>query len=153
MTPVPASGGPIPPQMHWVVVLILSFMTGGLAGLIWAFKQAAFVKKIDPASKATLMLFASLGLMALQVVLYFGAVSSPSSSAAIGGLIMLLNLVIVAAGLMAVFGMRSSIVRYYSTVEPINLRLSGVMTFFFSILYFQYHFSRIVAWKTTGRLD
>jgi hypothetical protein len=53
---------------------------------------------------------------------------------------------------MAVFGMRRSIVQYYNTREPIGLKLSGVMTFFFSILYFQYHFSRIAEWKQTGRL-
>ena len=147
------AAGPMPPQMHWAVVLILSFFTGGLAGLIWAFRQAAFVKKIDPASKAMVMLFASLGLMALQVVLYIAIMSSPSSAATLSGLIMLLNLAIVAVGLMAIFGMRKSIVRYYNTVEPIQLQLSGVMTVFFSILYFQYHFSRIVQWKTMGRLS
>jgi hypothetical protein len=48
--------------------------------------------------------------------------------------------------------MRDALVEYYNTVEPINLRLSGVMTFFFSFLYFQYHFSRIANWKRTGYL-
>jgi hypothetical protein len=148
-----ASGGPMPPQMHWVVVLVVSWVTFGLAGLVWAFRQAAFVKKIDSASKATIMLAASLVLMLVQVALYFVAMSSPSSIGAMSGLIMLLNVPIVIAALMAIFGMRGSITRYYNTVEPINLRLSGVMTFFFSVLYFQYHFSRIARWKTTGRLD
>jgi len=149
---IPNSGSPMPPQMHWVVVLILSFVTGGLAGLVWAFRQAAFVKKIDAASKATAMLAAALGLMALQVVLYIVMINSPSSAMTLGGIVMLLNLAIVIAGLLGIFGMRKSIVRYYNTVEPIQLKLSGVMTFFFGILYFQYHFSRIVQWKTTGRL-
>jgi hypothetical protein len=54
--------------------------------------------------------------------------------------------------LMAIFGMRSSLVRYFNTVEPIGLRLSGVMTLFFSLLYFQYHLSRIAEWKRTGIL-
>jgi hypothetical protein len=48
--------------------------------------------------------------------------------------------------------MRSSLVQYYNTVEPISLKLSGVMTFFFNIYYFQHHFSRIAEWKRTGRL-
>jgi len=39
--------------------------------------------------------------------------------------------------------MRDALVDYYNTVEPINLRLSGVMTFFFAVFYFQYHFCRI----------
>jgi hypothetical protein len=63
-----------------------------------------------------------------------------------------LNFVILITGLVAVFSMRKSISTYYTTVEPIGLKLSGVMTFFFSILYFQYHFSRINEWKKTGHL-
>ena len=54
--------------------------------------------------------------------------------------------------LIAIFGMRSSLVRYYNTVEPMGLRLSGVMTFFFNIIYFQYHLSRIANWEKTGVL-
>ena len=142
----------MPPQMHWAVVLILSWITFGLAGLIWIFKQAGFVKKIDPASKATSLLLSSLGCMALQIVLAV-MIKSPSSAAMLSMLVMLLNLVIVVVLLMAIFGMRKSIVQYYNTVEPIQLQLSGVMTFFFSTLYFQYHFSRIAQWKTTGRLS
>jgi hypothetical protein len=54
--------------------------------------------------------------------------------------------------IVAFFKMRSSLVQYYNTVEPISLKLSGVMTFFFNIYYFQHHFSRIAEWKRTGRL-
>lgn len=143
----------MPPQMHWAVVLVLSWITLGLAGLIWIFKQAGFVKKIDPNSKATAMLATSLGCMALQIVLTVVMFKSPSSAAVLSMLVMLLNVVIVVVILMAVFGMRKSIVQYYNTVEPIQLQLSGVMTFFFSTLYFQYHFSRIAQWKTTGKLS
>jgi hypothetical protein len=55
--------------------------------------------------------------------------------------------------LIGAFQMRSDLEDYYNTVEPINLRLSGVMTFFFSVYYFQYHLSRIAAWKKTGYLQ
>jgi hypothetical protein len=41
---------------------------------------------------------------------------------------------------------------YYNSVEPINLQLSGAMTFFFGIFYLQYHMSRIARWKRTGVL-
>ncbi len=143
--------------MHWAVVLILAWITGGLAGIVWAFKQAGFVKKIDPSSKAVLTLALCVVVVVAQVVLiiismgaaYSGSASGAGASA---GLAMLLNLVALVLSLVTMFGMRSSIVRYYNTVEPINLRLSGVMTFFFNILYFQYHFSRIAEWKKTGRM-
>jgi hypothetical protein len=55
--------------------------------------------------------------------------------------------------IMGIFKMRAAIQDYYNTVEPISLRLSGVMTFFFNIFYFQYHFSRIASWKRTGYLE
>ena len=54
--------------------------------------------------------------------------------------------------IVGVFKMRAVLEEYYNTVEPINLRLSGVMTFFFALFYFQYHFSRIANWKKTGYL-
>ncbi|MCX6621268.1 MAG: hypothetical protein NTY38_09335, partial [Acidobacteria bacterium] len=156
--PPAAGGGPMPPAMHWGVVLILAWITGGLAGIVWAFKQASFVKKIDPSSKAVLTLTLCVVVVLAQLALFVVAMSAAYSGSASGasasaGLGMLLNLVALVLSLVTMFGMRSSIVRYYNTVEPINLKLSGVMTFFFNILYFQYHFSRIAEWKKTGRLQ
>ncbi|GIU73877.1 MAG: hypothetical protein KatS3mg004_0964 [Bryobacteraceae bacterium] len=48
--------------------------------------------------------------------------------------------------------MRRSLLHHYSTVENIGLRLNSVLTLFFIVLYFQYHFSRITRWKRTGIL-
>jgi hypothetical protein len=45
--------------------------------------------------------------------------------------------------IVAVFGMKSSLETYYNSKEPIGLKLSGVMVFFFNVLYFQYHFNEI----------
>ena len=153
-TSAPVAGGPMPPSMHWAVVLILSFVTGGLAGFVWWLKQALFVKKIDPASKVVVLWVVTLIAMVIQLVLMLGAATSRSAAAAVtaASLSMLLNLVIVVVVLIAMFSMRKSLVTYYNSVEPIGLQLSGVMTFFFNILYFQYHFSRIANWKQTGRL-
>ena len=39
--------------------------------------------------------------------------------------------------------MKNSIEEHYNTVEPIGLELNGVMTFFFNVFYFQYHFTKI----------
>jgi hypothetical protein len=47
--------------------------------------------------------------------------------------------------------MRESIERHFNGPEPVGLRLSGVMTFFFGGLYFQYHFTRINAMKNAMR--
>jgi hypothetical protein len=53
--------------------------------------------------------------------------------------------------LVAVFSMRSSMEEHFNGPEPIGLKLSGVMTFFFNILYFQYHFTRINELKRAAR--
>jgi hypothetical protein len=52
-----------------------------------------------------------------------------------------------------VFRMRSDLEEYYNSLEPINLQLSGVMSFFFALYYFQHHFSRIAQWKRSGVLQ
>ena len=140
--------------MHWFVVLIISAFTYGLGYFVWGFRQAFFVKRLDPASKSVKYLTLSCGAMVLQVALYFAMMNGLFSDSAfvMMAMVTVTNVVIVIFVLVSVFGMRRALLNYYNSVEPIGLRLSGVMTFFFSILYFQYHFSRIVAWKKTGVL-
>jgi hypothetical protein len=150
----PVAGTPVPPDMHWVLVWLLAAVTFGIFGLVWIFKQVGFVQRIDPASKAK-MLF-SLGLLAVAaqiVLMVVGVVMRSMAFMAIMGMVgMLLYMGAIVCWLIAIFGMRTSLIRYYNTVEPIGLQLSGVMTFFFTFLYFQYHFSRIAEWKRTGQL-
>ncbi|HKR94759.1 MAG TPA: hypothetical protein VJW55_05335, partial [Candidatus Angelobacter sp.] len=67
----------------------------------------------------------------------------------IGGLIILAGVIVYFVG---VYSMRSDLEEYYNSAEPINLRLSGVMTFFFAVYYF-HHFSRIAQWKKNGVLQ
>jgi hypothetical protein len=150
--PISSTGGPMPPNMHWAVVMILSCVTCGLGGVVWSFKEAFFVKKIDPSSKSTIMLMIACIAMIVQVVVSFiaGRSGSMDTIATASTVVLLLNLIIIVVMLIAVFGMRKSLVRYYNSVENIGLKLSGVMTFFFSILYFQYHFSRIADMKKRG---
>lgn len=148
----PTSAYPVPPNMHWLIVLILSAFTYGLGGLVWGFKQAFFVKKLDPGSKGVQYLSLAAIAMVIQVALYFILVrSSPDGYSALW-MVSLTNVVIIVFALLGIFGMRKSLHHHYNTVEPIGLRLGGIMTFFFSILYFQYHFSRIAKWKKTGTL-
>jgi len=132
-------------------------MFTGIFGLIWFFIQAGYVKKIDPASRARTFLIFGLLAMVAQIVATFAiaaaaAMGSTTAAAAGGFLTLILAIVGMVLMLSAVFGMRRSLIDYFNTVEPIGLRLSGVMTFFFNILYFQYHLSRIAEWKRTGTL-
>lgn len=156
----------MPPDLHWLLVWLLGGITGGLFTLIWCFKQAGFVKKIDPASKATLymtlalvgqfaLLLGAVGIIVVSSGIIGVSASSGSFPAGVSAIVGIVGLVVLLIGvfwLVAIFGMRSSLVRYYNTVEPMGLRLSGVMTFFFNIIYFQYHLSRIANWEKTGVL-
>jgi hypothetical protein len=61
-------------------------------------------------------------------------------------------MIIAGMAISAFFRMRRGLLDYYNSEEPIQLKLSGVMTFFFSIYYLQYHLRRIATWKKTGQL-
>ena len=67
------------------------------------------------------------------------------------GLSAVISLVIIVLALVAAFSMRNSIEAHFNGPEPIGLSLSGVMTFFFSIFYFQHHFTRINEIKRQAR--
>jgi hypothetical protein len=161
-----AAGTNSPPSLHWAIVLVIAAFTSGLFITIWGFIEANWIRTIDPASKAVRDLaigvfFPIIGLVIFVIMLFAGGAASQldSPSVALVGSIATGALILSALGLVgciftikAFFGMRDSMERHYNTVEPINLRLSGVMTFFFNVLYFQYHMSRIADWKRTGVL-
>ena len=155
----PAATGLMPPNLHWALVWLIGAVTGGIFIYVWAFMEASFVKKLDPQSKGTkylvMYLVAVPGAFIVYMLLLFAAMSSRSTALmALGGLVFFAGIAIgTVFAILAFFNMRASLLNYYNSVEPIGLRLSGVMTFFFNILYFQYHFSRIAAWKQTGRLS
>lgn len=150
-TPQPAAGAPMPPNVHWIVAWLIA--------PIWVFIEASFVKKIDPQSKGmkyiSLWILSAVGGLVVYMVLINVGIASHSLGLVMVGAMVFFAAMIMGAifSLLGVFNMRTSIVNYYNSVEPIGLRLSGVMTFFFNIIYFQYHFSRIARWKQTGRLE
>ncbi|MDP9147746.1 MAG: hypothetical protein M3N22_08805, partial [Acidobacteriota bacterium] len=61
------------------------------------------------------------------------------------GISSIFNLAGAVLWIVAAFNMKSSIEEHFRTVDPMPsaTSLSGVMTFFFSIYYFQYHFTKI----------
>jgi hypothetical protein len=142
--PVPVQGGPLPPGMEWFVVLLIAIFTCGIFSAVWMFIQANFVKQIRPASNALLFYAIGIGGVFAAVFLTFAR-----------ELLMLAPLVNLGCAVLIIVGhfqMKAALEDYYNTVEPIGLRLNGVMVFFFNVFYFQYHFSRIRKWKTTGVL-
>ncbi|MGB8131598.1 MAG: DUF4339 domain-containing protein [Candidatus Angelobacter sp.] len=148
---VPMQGTPlVPVDLHWALVLVIGIFTCGLFFSAWMIVEAIFVRKIKPESKG--LLFVIIGVVGG----YLGGFANGFISAMdhtnpqpLGHLITMTTAIIF---LVAAFQMRSDLEEHYNTIEPINLQLSGVMTFFFAIFYFQHHLSRIAQWKKTGVL-
>jgi len=145
--------GPTPPDCHWALVLVLSVFTFGLFSSFWMYKQATFVKKIDPSSNAPnwmvgvgVGLLGNFALYALALVISLTQ-GSWEASEGVRNFADIVGRLGTGFAIGLAFVMRSSLLRYYNYSEPIGLKLSPVMTFFFQFIYIQYHFSRIAAGK------
>ena len=151
--PASALTYPDPPNLHWGLVLLFLFLTCGIFGLIWEGIEAAWLKKVMPQSKVMLYytifiilevvnLAISVGRMTLILGSHAHSMQDPMvlASSGIGAIVGLGVFVMV---ILFRFTMRGDLITHFNTVDPIGLRLGGVMTFFFGGLYFQYHFNRI----------
>jgi hypothetical protein len=137
---------PDPPNLHWALVLLIGFFTCGLFFVIWDLVQALWAKRVEPATKALLYFI----VYAVFWVLYFCSYAASMAPqmmrnetpriSPVTGLLWLGFIVFI---IIYRFTMKATIERHFNGPEPIGLRLSGIMTFFFGGLYFQYHFSRI----------
>ncbi len=155
LNPAASGAWPAPPDMKWYVVFLIGVVTCNLFLLYWIYNQCQFVKKLDSASKALTFYLAGLGIMfggAMLSGILILLLDDTSLQPIAALLSPLLNLGGTVLMILGHFNLRASVERHYNTVENIGLKLSPVMTFFFNILYFQYHFSRIAEWKKTGRL-
>ena len=135
---------PLPPNLHWSIVLILGVLTRQLFNLIWALVQANWARKLSGDNKPmVLVAMYPAGMIAgiLTTALY--------RNAGIGGLFILAGAIVYLFG---VFSIKAAMEEYYNSTEKVGLQLSGVMTFFFSTVYIQYHINSLARWKKTGVL-
>ena len=139
--PIPAADSTLtkpatkPPSLHWAIVLVLGIVTLWLFALIWMFVHAVWVKRIDPKSRALYVLAGGLAF-ALLVGFAGGDDAGPA---------LLARLAWIAAVLVAYFDMRAAVeVRF-------GVELSGILTFFFSVFYLQYHLRLIAKGQHTPR--
>lgn len=156
--PQPGFGGavgPMPPDMEWWLVAIISFVCGFFQ-LFWLWKQVTFVKQIDPQTKAPKFYGMGLaGVIGGYLLVILGTVLGAAMESGIVMIFSMLGMVVVLGGavciILANFKMRESIHNYYTMVEPMGINLmdtsGAVLTFFFSIFFFQYHFAAIAKRK------
>ena len=125
---------PKPVRMHWGWLLVLELITRGLFGPVWLIVQANWVRRVNGKSRAFVL--AIVSLCAIPGVILLGGIEGlVGATAAQTGIIVAFGSVIYAGlYLWAVFQLRNEL-----ESEPMGIPLGGVMTFFFSVIYFQYH--------------
>ena len=139
---------PDPPNLSWGLLLLFGLLTCGVFTVIYDLIQAFWWKRIFPPTKVVLFYAICYACYFVNVLstganvhgLHHGRLPHNllGSLASIAGFVLLL---------FARFTFRSELEQHYNGPEPVGLNLSGVMTFFFGGLYFQYHFNRINAIK------
>jgi len=151
----PVSAGPVtfapqypdPPNLNWGLVLLFGIITCGLFTTAWDIVQAVWLRQIAPQSKALYYYVGYVANLVLIVVLSAMAsyqhVSNP--------LVRILQLAGFVVHVTGRFSMKNSLERHYNAEEPMGLLLSGIMTFLFGGIYFQYHFNDIVKRKNYDR--
>jgi hypothetical protein len=128
-------GYPSPPRLHWAVVLVLSIVTIGVFGYIWALVLSFWLKRVRASSSAQ-------SLFSISALLAVGELASrllPRLHSQSGWLALSAAIVWV----IAAFTMREDLLIHYNGDEPIGLSLGVWATLFFSICYFQFHLSEI----------
>src|SRR5262245_24103813 len=63
---------PAPPNLHWGICVLLTLITCLLFGIVWAFVQAAWVKKVQPNSKGIVYYSVAVGVWLLSIFVGFG---------------------------------------------------------------------------------
>ena len=144
-----ATGGPqAPPNLHWGLVLLFDVLTCSVFQIVWNIIMGAWFRRVAPPSKAFWLYIASAVLLTLQGIVSqavgltsgrHGAYNTYSAHLFTGAYVSygLLALITWITRLVARFNFRSELELHYNTVDPIGLRISPVLTFFFGGIYLQ----------------
>ena len=137
---------PLPPNLHWIVLLIIMLLTRWLFNLIWALVLANWARKLCNDNKPLVL----VAMYPAAMIAGLLTIALAPRMAALGGLFILAGVIV---NLVGMFSIKAAMEEYYNFTENIGLQLSGVMTFFFNTIYFQYHINAIARWKKTGVLS
>jgi hypothetical protein len=155
----PSVAYPAPPNVHWGVLFVAEIVISIIAIVLtpraywhlvanlgfdaWALYLCLWIRKLEPGA---LSIFWCSAFVTLQLVISVPAGPGPVSAGVtiIGGIIALFA---IALWIVTIYLIRAELHYHYNVREPIGLYLGGVMTFFFSFLYFQYHLYNIAQLK------
>jgi hypothetical protein len=150
---------PDAPNLNWGLVLLFAVFTCSLFMFVWNLVVAAWLKRVQPNSNAIFYYAAGAVLLFVQIIvgthtrvqMFQPGVHWWMTYYTAHPLKNLLSLATWIVRLIARYTMRADLEQHFNTVEPVGLSLSGVMTFFFGGLYFQYHLNRINELKRMAR--
>ena len=123
-----------PPALHWGVLLVFAVVTAGLFSWIWSVVLAGWVRRIDPRNRAILLLICCPVLSIVAVAALFTAPDRTGLMATA----VFAQLAAVAFFVVAIFGIRRSILAHYRANENPSFSLSRFMTLLFGVVYFQF---------------
>jgi hypothetical protein len=136
----PARQIPRPPGLHWGWVLALNIITVSFFGIVWLLVQSIWVRRVRGRSTAFIWAILHAAFVPLLFVSIIGVaiVMGATGNAAgyddfVHDVDLPIRLAIAVLYLCTVFTLKSEL-----EAEPIGIPLSGVMTFFFGPIYFQY---------------
>jgi hypothetical protein len=134
-------GLPAPPRLHWGWVFGLSVVTLGLFGTVWMVVVGWWIKKATHCAAA---FWWSLAYMLVVPVAFVLGVAGVMASRMGGDPVTVYTFTATASDVMRLASVVLYLVAAFGTkheleAAPIDIPLSGVMTFFFAPYYFQYH--------------
>jgi len=146
---------PAPPNVHWgvlfgaqiVIAIVACYLVPraywslvwNLVFDAWALYICLWINKLEP---GTMSIYWCTGFVALQIA--FNAPGAPvPATKGITIFAASLALICIVMWIVTIYLIRAELHFHYNQREPVGLYLGGVMTFFFSFLYFQYHLYKI----------
>ena len=152
---------PDPPNLHWGLVLLFDVLTCSLFQYVWNLIVSAWTKRVQPNSTALFYYIAADVVYAILTCFNFTVgMKSAFDMSHTGiyhygwryfGVRSMVGIVFWVLKLIARFMQRESLIEHFNGPEPMGLRVSGVMTFFFGGIYFQYLLNRVNEIKTAAR--
>jgi hypothetical protein len=139
---------PRPPNLPWWLILLFVVFTCGYFLTIWEFVLSIWLKRAERQSKSLYFYICAIvfGLIYVSNSVVNWAMGTQSAVAGIFALVWL------AFVLIGRFTFQGEMEKHYNETDPMAVELSGVMTFFFGGLYFQYQINDIYKRKQADRL-
>ena len=136
---------PDPPDLPWWLALLLAIGTGGIFIVIWDIVQAAWLRRVQPASNALALYIAIAVVYVLRLpsswaTINYNIFGGPPVGPHHGFLLFLAWLGLYIASRMVI---RRDLLEHFNGPEPLGLRLNSFFVYLFGGLYIQYHFNRI----------